>query len=581
MKFRKSSLMVMVTLLMLGITSPLLALTIDSQFDGQWNEFGAGARRGWNVQYLEQGPEQGVVFLVGFVYDDAGNPFWVNGAGSVVPGQFKVTVPLELVEGGAFGPEVGNPVTTNPDWGTMEITFNDCNNAEFSWTSPNVGDGTLDLQPVLKIVNAKGSTNDRCVYQKPFTACPAFSTPAALPRTCVLSGTYTQDIHLTNDITWVLSGGVFIGGKDATNNSNTMYVEAGTRIIGSGGIDLLVISRGAKIIAEGQPYAPIVFSSPKTVSEGAQTGDWGGIVINGFAPINTCDTQPCTALGEGDSGTYGGDNPNDSSGVLRYVRVQYSGYKFTDTNELNGIAFQGVGNGTEVEYLQVHAGADDGMEFFGGTVNLKHIIVTVPGDDGLDWTQGYSGNIQYAIVKQTEDQTVDEDSGMEMDNLDLNNDATPRAQPRIANVTLIGRAGELGMMIRRGTGANFSNMIVTNFANCINIDSASTFTAAGTPPNNLTGVLTMENTLINCANNFVVDPTDPWTTQAWFDAQPGNAEQNPQLNGVFPPPNANYLTGYNLDPTVFDSFFDKTEYIGAVRNEDSAWFYNWSIFLDQ
>jgi hypothetical protein len=128
---------------------------------------------------------------------------------------------------------------------------------------------------------------------------------------------------LTNDINWVLSGAVFIGAKDATDNSNTLNIEAGTRIVGSGGVDLIVISRGAKIIAEGQPYAPIVFSGPKTVSEGASSGDWGGLVINGFAPLNTCATQPCTAVGEG-LRTYGGDNPHDSSGVLRYVRVQYA-----------------------------------------------------------------------------------------------------------------------------------------------------------------------------------------------------------------------------------------------------------------
>ena len=579
MKFRKFSLVMMATLLMLGISGPLLALTVDGQFDGQWYEVGAGARRGWNVQYIEQGPERGVVFLLGFVYDSQGNPLWVNGAGSVVPGQFKVTVPLELVEGGAFGPEVGNPVTTDSNWGTMEITFNDCNNAEFSWTSPNVGDGSLDLQPILQVV--KGSTTDRCVYQKPFTACPAFSTAAAMPRTCVLSGTYTEDISLTNDITWVLSGGVFIGAKDATDNSNTLSIEAGTRIVGSGGIDLLVISRGAKIIAEGQPYAPIVFSSPKTVSEGADSGDWGGLVINGFAPINNCDTQPCTALGEGDSGTYGGDNPSDSSGVLRYVRVQYSGYKFTDTNELNGIAFQGVGNGTVVDYLQVHAGADDGIEFFGGTVNLKHVIITEAEDDSYDWTGGYSGSIQYAIARQSLDQTVETDKGMEGDNLEQNNDATPRAQPKFANVTLIGRAGELGMNPRRGTGGNFSNMIVTNFDVCINMDSASTFAAAGTPPNSLTGVLTMENTLINCVTDFAVDAADPWTTASWFTSQAGNAEQDPQLVGVIPPTNANYLSGFVLDPAVFDEFFDKVDYIGAVRNADSAWYYNWSIFMDQ
>jgi hypothetical protein len=581
MKFRKFSCVMMVTLLMLGITSPLLALTIDSQFDGQWNETGAGARRGWNVQYLEQGPEQGVVFLVGFVYDDAGNPFWVNGAGSVVPGQFQVTIPLELVEGGAFGPEIGSPATTDPNWGTMEITFDDCNNAEFAWTSPNVGDGSLDLSPVLYVVNTEGSTTDRCVYQKPFTACPAFATAGAAPRTCILSGTYTEDITLTNDTTWVLSGGVFIGAKDATDNSNTLNIEAGTRIIGSGGVDLLVISRGAKIVAEGQPYAPIVFSGPKTVSEGADAGDFGGLVINGFAPLNTCDAQPCTAVGEGDSGTFGGDDPHDSSGVLRYVRVQFGGVRFTDTNELNGLAFQGVGNGTVIDYLQIHAGADDGVEFFGGTVNVKHLIITNAEDDSIDWTQGYSGNIQHVIVKQAEDQATDTDQGFELDNLEQNNDATPRAQPKLANLTVIGRAGELGMVLRRGTGGNFSNMILTNFDRCINIDSSATFAAAGTPPDNLTGVLTMENTLVDCQTNFVVDAADPWTTASWFAGQSGNAEQDPQLDGIYPPADADYLSGNNLDPAVFGEFFDFVDWIGAVRNADSAWHHKWSIFVDE
>jgi len=563
----------------MGATTQALALTVDKQFDGQWYESDINGRRGWSLQYLEQGPEKGVLYIVGYIYDDEGNPTWVNGAGNVVAGDFKVTVPLEFVEGGCIGPEQCDPQTTDPDWGTMEITFQDCNNATFSWESP-LGDGSNEYQSLLKVVKAKGSTTDRCVFQQPFTACPAFSTAAAFPRTCILSGTYTQDITLTNNTTWVLSGGVFIGGKDATDNDNTLYIEAGTRIIGSGGVDVLTISRGSRIVAEGQPYAPIVFSGPKSIEEGASSGDWGGLVLNGFAPINTCTTPPCTAIGEGDTGTYGGDDPNDSSGVLRYVRVQFAGIKFTDENELNGIAFQGVGNGTVVDYVQVHRNADDGMEFFGGTVNVKHVVITEAEDDSLDWTQGYSGNVQYGIVIQADDQNIETDRGMEMDNLEQNNDATPRAQPRLANITLIGRDGELGMNPRRGTGGNFSNMIVTNFATCINIDSASTFTAAGTPPNSLTGVLTMENTLVDCATNFAEDAADPWTTQSWFESQPGNAQQDPNLVGIYPPANAAYLSGYELDPEVFGEFFDHVDWIGAVRSQDSAWHYNWTIYVD-
>ncbi|MDZ4728758.1 MAG: hypothetical protein SH820_02305 [Xanthomonadales bacterium] len=570
--------MAVMAVLLSFISASVSAFTIDRQLDGYWVEKDLDTRRGWGLQYIPVGPEQGAIFMAGFVYDTAtGAPTWVSGSAIVVPGQFEVSIVLNSVKDGVFGPEAGSPVNDNNNWGTMNIEFMDCNNAEFSWTNTPYGSGDNPFEPILQVT--KGSENDKCVYQQPFTACPAFSTAAATPRTCVLTGTYTDDITLTNNTIWVLSGGVFIGAKDATNNSNTLTVEAGTRIVGSGGIDLLVVSRGSKIVAEGQPHAPIVFSGPLTVSEGASSGDWGGLVINGYAPINTCTTPPCTAVGEGNSGTYGGDDPSDSSGVLRYVRVQFAGILFTDTDELNGIALQGVGNGTVIDYVQVHRNADDGIEFFGGTVNAKHLILTDIQDDSIDWTQGYSGNIQYAIVKQIQDLAVETDRGMELDNLEQNNDASPRARPHIANVTLLGRTGELGINPRRGTGGNFTNMIVTGFSTCMNIDSAATFTAAGTPAA-LTGVLTFENTLFNCTTNFAEDAADPWTTASFIAAQAGNETINPGLTGVYPPDGAAYTGGKTIDSEKFGEFFDKVDWAGAVRSADSAWHYNWSIFVD-
>ena len=577
----RESLIAAITALVLTAVMPAAhAFTIDRQFEGQWYESDLDARRGWNLQYIETGPESGILFAVGFVYDDAGNPFWVNGAGEVVPGQFEVEVPLELVEGGTFGPDEGDPSTTDNAWGTLTITFEDCNHAEFSWTSPNVGNGSNEFQPILQLV--KGSQNNRCVYQEPFQSCPAFSTAAAEPRTCVLSGTYEQDITLTNNTIWVLSGGVFIGDKDATDNDNTLTIEAGTRVIGSGGVDVLTISRGAKIVALGQPYAPIVMSGPKTVSEGAAAGDWGGLVINGFAPLNTCSTPPCTAVGEGNTGTYGGDDPHDSSGVLRYVRVQFAGIKFTDEDELNGIALQGVGDGTLIEYVQVHRNADDGIEFFGGTVNAKYLVLTEIQDDSIDWTQGYNGSVQYAIVKQIQDDTVETDRGMELDNLEQDNNASPRAQPKVANLTLIGKAGKIGINPRRGTGGNFTNMIVTGFSNCLDIDSGATFTAAGTPQN-LSGVLTFENTIFDCPTDFVEgdEGGEPWTTASFIEAQAGNSTANPLLDGIYPPAGAAYLSGWDIDPEKFGEYIDKVDWIGAVRSPDSAWHYNWTIFVDE
>lgn len=577
MNYRKSIIAVVAILLSL-VTASVSAFTIDRQFAGYWVEKDLDTRRGWGLEYIPTGPEAGVIFMAGFVYNDMGEAFWVSGVEPVVPGEFEVSIKLNTVKGGVFGPEAGNPVNDNENWGTMNIEFMDCNNAKFTWTDTPFGSGDNPFEPISNVT--RGNTVDKCVYQKPFTACPAFSTPAASERTCVLSGTYLQDITLTNDTLWVLSGGVFIGEKDAMDNDYVLTIEAGTRIIGAGAdTDLLVISRGSKIIAQGQPYAPIVLSGPKTASDGAAPGDWGGLAINGFAPLNTCDTPPCTALGEGDSGTYGGVDPHDSSGIIRYFRVQFAGKLFSDENELNGISLQGVGDGTVFEYVQVHGTSDDGFEWYGGTVNGKYLVATFAEDDSFDWTMGYSGKLQFGIIKQNQDETVGTDRGMELDNLEQNNDATPRAQPQVANLTIIGRPNTLGINPRRGTGGNFTNMIVTGFNTCLNIDSAATFAAAGTPAN-LTGVLTFENTIFDCATNFAVDGSDPWTTADFINAQEGNEEIDSNLNGVLPPAGASYLSGKNMDPEKFDDFFDKVDWAGAVRSADAAWYHGWTIFVD-
>jgi hypothetical protein len=561
----------------------VFAFVIGSNIEGYWWQ-ADNSRRGWAFQYLKTGPEVGVLFVTGFVFDNDGNQLWLSGNKTIVDGQYDVDIELLRLEGGTFGPGEGTP--TQEVWGSLNVVFNSCSSADFSFSSPTITDFEAEFTQLRSIV---GGTNEGiCVYQNEFAGCPAFSTPASEDRTCVLQGTYTQDITLTNDTYWVLNGGVFIGEKAAIGdpvptNGPTLYVEAGTRIIGAGGSNnALYVQRGARIVAQGQPNAPIVMTGGKTASEGASSGDWGGLVINGAAPLNTCDTGVCEALGEGDSGAYGGDNPTDNSGVLNYVRVQFAGEKINDEDELNGIAFQGVGSGTVVDYVQVHRNADDCIEFFGGTVNVKHLVLTDCEDDSLDWTQGYQGNIQYVLIRQIDDETVDTDRGMELDNLEQNFEASPRSGAVMANFTIIGKAGELGANPRRGTGGNFSNFIFTGFSSCINIDDDATFNAAGTPPfpAGLTGVLTMENTIVNCPTNFVESGSDPWSTQVFFDSQPGNMEMNPNLDGVFPPANAGYLQGFNLDPAVYGDFFDHVDWIGAFYSRDSAWIWNWTEFYN-
>ena len=588
------SLMAASALAVTGTHAVQAALNVDQNMAGQWFEVGESETRGWNLQVFPAGPEAAVLFAVGFVYDADGNPFWVAGNTFIRPSQFDVDIPLQEFTGGDFGNNPGNPV--GAQWGNLNIEFHDCNNATFSWSgNADIADGSAELQQIPRGYG-------QCVYQTEFEGCPNHPNVVqeiASERACVLQGTIEQDLVLTNDTTWLLNGGVFIGDKDADDNDVNVWVEPGTRIlgIGSGGADLLTVSRGGKLYAEGQPYAPIVFSSANFAESAlfpeetaAAAGDWGGLVVNGFATINVVDGGGGTALGEGDSGTYGGTDDNDSSGVLRYARVQFAGNLITDLDELNGIAFQGTGAGTVVDNVQVHANSDDGIEFFGGTVNVRRVVLTAIQDDSLDWTQGYRGNIQYGLVVQQQSDQVETDRGMEMDNFSNGQDNEPRSQPAVSHITLIGNPEETGMTMRAGTGGNFSNMIVYGFSTCIDIDEASTFTAAGTP-NNLSGVLTMENSIVMCETNFKDNETetddndnpvftDPWLVSDWYNAQPNNTTGDPGLvNGLFPEVGSPTAIGFPLDSDVFGEWFEDVDHIGAFSSEAGAWHYQWTEFI--
>ncbi|HAA56899.1 MAG TPA: hypothetical protein DCE42_19185, partial [Myxococcales bacterium] len=254
-------------------------------------------------------------------------------------------------------------------------------------------------------------------------------------KVCTLTGVITESFKMTADKQWILSGGVFIGDDKA---ETVLTIEAGTKIYGETATipGTLIIRRHSKIMAVGTKDAPIVFTSSKAAGSRAR-GDWGGVVINGLAKINPCDagTSPCEALGEGagkdGTGYYGGDKDDDNSGELKYVRVEFAGRTFGEKNELNGIAFQGVGSGTKISYIQVHMNKDDGVEFFGGTANFKYVLLTGIGDDNLDWTQGWRGKGQFLIAQQYDDAG---DNGIEADNNDNSKDAAPRSKPMLSNL---------------------------------------------------------------------------------------------------------------------------------------------------
>jgi hypothetical protein len=274
----------------------------------------------------------------------------------------------------------------------------------------------------------------------------------------IVQGRFTQPLTLTRDTYWVLRGAVFVG------EPARLTIEAGTWIIGETATrGTLVVEAGGQIWADGNALQPIVMTSDQPVGF-RNRGDWGGLVINGRAPVNI---PGGVGIGEGSTGVYGGTNPNDSSGLLRYVRVEYAGIEFSPDNELNGIAFQGVGNGTIVENIQVLMNKDDGIEMFGGSVDVKRVILTNIGDDSIDWTFGWNGRLQFAVAQQRGDDT---DQGIEADNNGNNHNLLPRSSPTIYNITLVGDPSQdFGpestncMRLRVGTAGRVRNFICTGF----------------------------------------------------------------------------------------------------------------------
>ncbi len=451
---------------------------------------------------------------------------------------------------------------TREDWGTGTLTFNSCNELILEATGTD-GSATQVLSPV---------TQGDCVVQEKFESCPAFATEGLLNGSCIVTGDITQDVTLTNEITWLVRG------KVTVTDGATVTIEPNTEIIGGtgAGVDYVVVAQGGKMIADGTQANPIVMRGDTAVAR----GEWGGLAINGYAPINGCSegTDVCTAQGEGDSGTYGGNDPQDSSGVYRYMIVSNAGFEFSPENELNGIALQGVGAGTTFEYVQVHLNADDGIEPFGGTVNMKHIVLTGHGDDSFDWTKGYRGKAQYVLIKQYGD---DADRAIEADNNGSNNDATPRSQPMLANFTIIGPGsatadGSHGVLIREGTAAHMANFLVTgSVETCFDIDQTATFTQA------TAGESSIVNSVLGgfIEATFDDDPADPFVISDWVLGQSGNVDTDPQVTNYIP--NAG-SPAFGIGAVPFeDAFFDNVDFAGAVRDAKSDWTKGWTVGLDR
>ena len=267
-----------------------------------------------------------------------------------------------------------------------------------------------------------------------------------------LEGIINENLSLDLNEKWLLSGGVFVD-----ENARLSINEGGTVYADTEVTTFLSIKQGGEMFIQGESTNPIVFTP---LTDNPSYGDWGGIIVNGYATINTGFNDE----GEGGTGIYGGDNDNDDSGILRYVRVEYAGKVLGTDNELNGFSFNGVGDGTIIEYIQTYKGSDDGIEFFGGTVNVRYAVSTHNQDDSFDWTHGWRGKGQYWLVQQGPDGG---DRGIEADNNGDDNLLEPYSNPTLSNLTLIGVDDgdglNTGMRLREGTKGKIFNTYVTGF----------------------------------------------------------------------------------------------------------------------
>jgi len=294
-----------------------------------------------------------------------------------------------------------------------------------------------------------------------------------------LFGFITEDLTLDPSITYRLAAATFV------DEGAILTIPAGTRIVAApnGVQNYLAVLRGSQIEINGTANNPVVMTS------GASTpsaGDWGGLVILGQSTTNLINPATPEDLPTSEVGQlpYGGTIEDDNSGTIRYLRLEYVGGALNGTQELNGLSLYSVGSGTTIEFVQVFQCSDDGVEFFGGTVDVDNISLVGAEDDSVDWTEGYTGTITNVYVEQR----GNGDSGFEMDgfNTDFSNEGGFISTPTILNATVIGTGDDSrAFRLRAGTGGNFTNVVVDDFQRGVIVedDTADNITSDNIPAN--------------------------------------------------------------------------------------------------
>lgn len=432
-----------------------------------------------------------------------------------------------------------------------------------------------------------------------------------------ISDSITSDTTLDSSKEYLLTNTVYVEGAVLT-------IPAGTVIRGRQGVRAsdglsnlqdpgsLVITKSGEINAVGTPASPIIFTyefdadpvnnptTPMTqdANRTLNTGFWGGIIILGNAPTNndesgsnslkTAGTDSIEGIAEPNPsdenpdlrGMYGGQDPHDSSGIMKYVSIRNGGFKIGADNEINGLTMGGVGDGTVLEYIEVIAGQDDGFEWFGGTVNSKYLLSAYNNDDSFDYDQGFCGQGQFWATVQC-DNGVDGDKGGEFDGDDQAG-ALPRAVPAIYNMTVIG--GKNGQIdYDKDAGGYLYNSISVDATTVmdINTSSAAMQTAGLLKIDNNVwcadssdasgGTAVFEGTLPSGANNVTANPYMGGAAYLNLSTLARDAQ-----NGVTWKPSQVPAVVSNLAPYT-GNFFTAVTYKGAFSPVATAWTAGWTV----
>lgn len=402
---------------------------------------------------------------------------------------------------------------------------------------------------------------------------------------CPSSGDVEITEDITTDTTWscdsyLLQGTIFI------TNGATLTIDAGTQIFGDSGtpFSALIAARDGRLEAVGTASEPIVFTSANAEGDRA-TGDWAGVALLGSATINDGSDNEGSLQGNLEGidvtdarGVYGGDDDTSDCGHLEYVRIEFAGAELAPDKELNGLTLGGCGSDTTLSYVQVHRGKDDGIEFFGGTVGMDHVIISGASDDSLDFDEGWRGNVQFLVVHQF---AGIGDNGIEGDNLGSNEAATPRANPTIFNATFIGTPDTRGMVLREGAQGMLRNFIITGFGGeAVDLRAAEVDLSAEWPGN-----LSIENSFFFGNGDYAEESGDDdddmgFMEQAMIEAAERNntLDVDPGLGDVSETapnyvPNASSLAGQATPPAGMDT---SATYAGAFEPSGDDWSAGWT-----